>query len=55
MAILPETFTVEFKDRDIFDISKQPTKRVCWALDKTELVEPNCLEAMTKKIALIKA
>jgi hypothetical protein len=49
-AILPKRFTVQFKDGDVFDISKQPTKRVCWTLDKTELVEPGRLEAMAKKL-----
>ena len=43
------------KDGDVFNISKQPTKRVCWTLDKTESVEPNRLEAMAKKILRNKA
>jgi len=54
-AILPKAFTVLFKDGDEFNISKKPTTRVCWTLDKTESVEPNRLEAIAKKIAQNKA
>jgi hypothetical protein len=54
-AILPKRFTVLFEDEDRFDISKQSTKRVCWTLEKTESVEHDRSEAMTKTIALNRA
>ena len=51
MAILPKLFTVLFTDGDEFGISKKPTAKVCWTLDKTESVDPKRLEAMAKLLA----
>ena len=54
-AILLKKSTVQFKDGDIFDIPKQPTKRVCWTLEKADFVEPDRLEALAKKVTLQQA